>query len=505
MNINNDSISMPMSDVIQPLLRYNIDTKLRTREYTTTPCYPDQSFNYADLVGTNRNPLAPYSDSIDGTAIPRGGFPFTVIAGTNAAVTPSTGGTAATAVVDMFCTEPLFLSPNYWGCACDDKQGYYNANSMDFNFSFLAQAGFRMWSHANQVSSGGAGIFVTSVINSITVQFNGFTAPAFSYPQSIPQLLFKYISPAILTPQRLSPLRPVTYPFFNVQRYPTDIGAVSYGVSPVPIQSNNIQLSSIPRRIYLYIRPNNATLQSRCDIPDAYLTINNVAIQWANQNTLLSSASQIQLYEINVKNHSSQDWMSWSGIGLNNSGLPPATIASQFGGVGSILALEFATDLQLDGDEAPGLAGQYQLQVQLSVSNLNSSGAWNSLPMTFYVVTVEEGTFTITSAGSAQHQQSVLSKADILNAQGQPGLNYRSVERLNGGDFLGSLRDFGSKVNDFLKNTKLLSTVGKAVGTVFGPAGVAGDIADKLGYGAGCDGGNMGGMRLTKAELQSRL
>src|SRR5581483_9317470 len=51
-NLNNDSVSIPMSDIIGPLQRYNIDTELRTHEYSSSPCYPDSSFNYSDLVGT---------------------------------------------------------------------------------------------------------------------------------------------------------------------------------------------------------------------------------------------------------------------------------------------------------------------------------------------------------------------------------------------------------------------------------------------------------------------
>jgi hypothetical protein len=500
-NINNDSISIPMSDVIHPLTRYNINEHLRTHEYSTSLSYPDQSFNYADLVGTNRNPLANYGDSIDGTAIPRGGYPFTVVS--NPGVTATTGGVATTAVVDLYVTEYLYLSPMYWGCATNDCQGFYNVNSMDLNLNFLGQAGFRMWSHCPLVSTSGA-ITVTSNITSISVQFNGFTSPAFSYPQNFPQMLFKYLTPNILTKEILSPTKAITWPYFNVQRYPTDIGAVSYGMSPTPLSSNNIQLSSIPRRIYIFARPTNAVLQSRCDLTDCYLVLNNVSVQWANQNTLLSSASQVQLYDINVKNHSSQSWSSWSGLGLNNSAFPPSVNADMYGGVGSILCLEMGTDIQLDGDEAPGLSGQYQLQVQAYMQNLNSSGAWDNIPMTLYIITISEGTFTIPGIGSAQHQDAPLSKGDILDSQSQPGVNYRKVQSLNGGDFLSSLRDFGNTINDFLKRTKIISTVSGLI-----PHPIAQGIssaARNLGYGD--DEGGVaiqGGRRMTKAELQSRL
>ena len=512
-NINSDSVSIAMSDIIHALTRYNIDSKLRTKDYTGTPCYPDQSFNYQDLIGNNRNPLGSYGNSVDGSAIPRGGFPFTIVS--NAAVTPSVGGTSATAVVDMVCTEPLFLSPYFFGCSCENSQGFYNVNSNDYNFSFLAQSGFRMWSHCPLVSTSGA-LQVMSNITGITVQFNGFSSPAFTYPQSFPQMQFKYITPNILTKQQLGPTKPVTYSYFLCQRYPTDIGTIAYGVPPTQFSSNNLQLNSIPRRIYFYARPSNNALQTRCDLTDCYLALSNVSVQWANQNTLLSSATQYQLYQINVKNHSSQDWMSWSGQGLNNGAFPPNVLASQYGGVGSVMCLEFSTDLQVDGDEAPGLSGQYQLQISANFQNMNSSGLWNNVPFTMYIVVVSEGTFTITGVGSAQHQEAVLSKMDILEATKMPGINYRSVERVNGGDFLSSLRDFGNKVNNFLKESKILSTIGSVL--PIPGASIAANVARNLGYGgnddadgdddgAGCDGGVAvtGGRRLTKNQLRRLL
>lgn len=504
-NINNDSISIPLSDMVHALTRYNIDQKLRAREYSTSCTYPDQSFNYADLVGTNRNPLAGYGNSISDTSIPRGGFPFTVVS--NPTVIPTTGGTGTTAIVDMVLNESLLLSPYYWGCACGDVQGFYNVTSMDFNFSFLASAGFRMWSHCPVASTSGS-LQVTTNITGVSVQFNGFSTPAFSYAQNFPQLLFKYITPNVISRQVLGPQVPLSYPYFQCDRYPTDIGAVAYGNPPTPFSSNNLQLNSIPRRIYVYARPSNSVLQSRCDITDCYLALQNIQIQWTNQSTLLSAASQVQLYEINVKNHSSQDWSSWSGLGLNNSAFPPSTFASQFGGVGSVMCLEFGTDIQLDSNECPGLGGgQYQLQITCSLANLNSSGAWDNINQTLYIIVVSEGTFTVSSIGSAQHQQGVVGKMDVLDAQKMPGVNYRDLQSLNGGDFLSSLRDFGSKINNFLKQSKIVSTVGKALGTVGVPfASTVGNVASSLGYG-GCDGGVaiQGGKRMTKKQMRSRL
>lgn len=493
--LNNDSVSIPMSDVIHPLQHYNTCTRLKEREYSTDLTYCDQSFNYLDLDGTNKNPLGVDGNCLEGTVRPRGGFPFNIVS--NPSVTPATGaGTAATAVVDMVLTEDLFLSPFFWGDSQDNVQGFYNITNMDFYFTFLAQAAFRLWSHCNQVQLSGANV-VNSVISSASVQFNGFSSPAFSYSTNSPLLQFDYISPNLLTHEKLGPNIPVTYPFFDIQRYPTDFPAITYSQGPVTISSNNIQLSCIPRRIYIFARPTNQTLQSRCDLTDCYLAIKNVSIQWANNSVLLASATQQQLYYINVRNGSDQSWASWSGEGVYDSGW-----TSKYGGQGSILCLSMGQDVQLDADECPGKNGQYQLQVNCTFQNMNSRGDWNAIPMTMYLVVVNEGTFTVTAQGSCVHNIGVVSAADILDAQSRPGINYREVQRLNGGDFLSGLRSFASKVNDFLKQTKILSTVGKAVGSVVPGVGVAANVAEKLGYGGVAI---QGGKKLTKKQLQSRL
>jgi len=184
--LNNTSVSIPMSDVIHALLRYNMS---------------------CDLVGTNRNPLGNFASTPDCDSIQRGGFPFTIVS--NATVVPVTGGTVATAVVDMVVTEPLFLSPFYWGCSAGNMQGFFNMTSMDFTLSFLANAGFRMWSHCPLVATSGA-IVVNSNITGIAVQFGQFTSPAFSYRDNQPQMLFEYMSPNLLTKQQISPNVPIT-------------------------------------------------------------------------------------------------------------------------------------------------------------------------------------------------------------------------------------------------------------------------------------------------------
>lgn len=116
--INNQGVSINMGDVIQGLLHFHTDEELLNLDYSMTPNMLDQAQSYAALFGANRNPLGFYGDSQDQNIMPRGGFPFTIVSNTN-----------TSAVVDMLCCEPLFLSPFYWGL--QNESGFYNVTTMD--------------------------------------------------------------------------------------------------------------------------------------------------------------------------------------------------------------------------------------------------------------------------------------------------------------------------------------------------------------------------------------
>jgi hypothetical protein len=462
--VNNTSVSINMGDIIQPLLHYNTDIKLKKSDYSMTPTYQDQSQTYQDLalVQNNRNPLGMYGDGGDEQVEKRGGFPFVVVSQNN------TSGTW-TAVIDMIISEPLFLSPFYFGCG--NGSGFINVNTMDFNFTFVNNAFTRLWSHmtANTFAA------PTNKITGGSTTFNSFGAPGFSFALNQPQLVFTYITPNEM--QLINALQPTTYPYFDITRFPTDQGPISYLSGGTDINSNNIQLNSIPRRMYVFARASNAALQSTalslapqppgaptpgvnqgaCTLTDTFYTINSISINFNNFSGLLSSASQRQLYEMSIKNHCNMSWNEWSGgpVQQVNSGtafpLGKGLANGLFGTIGSVLCIEFGTDIGLNDFEAPGLQGQYQLQLKMNVSNPDVTGYHDLCPITMYIIIVSEGTFTIEKLGASMTQLGVISKSDILNAQHKPGINYHDIQHVNGGNFLDGLKNFGHKILSGIK------------------------------------------------------
>jgi hypothetical protein len=492
-SINNQSLSFSCADVIQALLRYNTDEELKKGDYSATPTFQEQSQQYLDLYNSNRSPLSNYGDSVDETVIGRGGFPFTIVAN------PVSGGVnPVTAIVDVAFCENLYMSPFYFGK--DNSQGFYNVNTMDFTFNFISNIANRVWSHIPSINGVANNILLSSCV--FGGQIGGPTT-VFAGGQ-VPCMFMKYITPQ--ETQILSPQMVLTYPYFDIQRYATNLGTVNAGVT-APFTSNNIQLSSIPRRMYIYVRPTNAELYSNSQYTDTYSRINGVSIQFMNKNGLLASCNMEQLYDMSKKNHCNMSWQQWSGGPVYK----PGDWTASMGTVGSILCIEFATDIGLDSLDAPGKLAQCMLQVTVSTTNISS----RNMDSVLMIVPVLEGTFSIMGLGQASRNIGVLTSNDILYAQANPWVNYNDVQRVNGGDFFSGLYDFGKSVHDFVKGHKiiskgLLSPLGTVLDVVTGlpiskPLGYVGKY---LGYGEGQGGvlvDNHGGQSVSRSALKRRL
>jgi hypothetical protein len=513
-SINNQSVTVNMADIVHALLHYNTDAKLKNHDYSMAPSYPDQSQNYSDLNGSNRSPLMGYDNNGDETVSARGGFAYWTVVANPA----GNGTTPVTAVIDIAVCEPLFLlSPYFWGCG--NSSAFFNVTTMDFNITFLGNAAYRAWSHdPSGVTGTQLGTGVTN--NSSTIQFSNFgSSPApFSFSQlglgAAPLMLFQYITPQ--ESQVLSPNMAISYPYFDVPRYPTDWGSAVNPNAQVTIPSNNIQLNSIPRRLYIYVRMKNQDLFSSPSNTDTFFQINNVNVQFQNKSGLLANANMDQLYEMSVKNHCNMTWTQWSGgsVYVNN------TLAFKVGTMGGVLCIEFATDIGLESLDAPGKLGQFMLSVQVTCTNINQTLPINP---TLYLVPVLEGVFTIEGLGRSSTNVGVISSKDILDSQSRPFVNYNDVESVNGGDFLSGLKDFGRKlvsglktVHDFIKDQHLIS---KGLSFIPHPgAQIASKAAETLGYGEGDygygegegvliggEGVSIGGRRMGRSELRKRL
>jgi len=396
--INNTSVSINLNDSIGALLRYHNTTMTKEYEYSMTPTHMDESQNYDDLVNTIRNPLGYYGDSNGGDVEGRGSFPYRVF--TN---------TATNAVVEADLCEPLFLSPLLFGHG--DRKGFVGVQNFTFTFTWDSNLE-RIWSHAPSSGS----------IYTINVTLGQ------------PQLLFKYITPKQLT---MIP-RSIEYDYNIVNRYPTNSG--SFNIEEVrTIQSQNIQLQSIPKRVYIYARVSNSSRGYQdCD---TYLAIQNINVNWNNRSGLLSSATQQDLYNISKNNGVDMSWNQWSGgpsYFYSGSDIIP------IGTIGSVLCLQFGRDIGLSDLEAPGLDGTYQFQFNVTLKNVNQAQPISDV--TLYAVVISQGVFTVLD-NRAISQIGVITRQDILDSKDSPFVDYNDIMYMNGyGNFFGDLKKFGQDV-----------------------------------------------------------
>ncbi len=439
LTLNNQSVSVNISDIMSAVEHFNIDRKLKAIDYSKCPTYScSQSQEFYDLFGATRSPMSLYGDGLDDLA--SASFPFTIVSQTNVAG-------LATSTIDFISTEPIFLSPLFWGAFCHDDSAFYGLRTFDMTLNFLNTAN-RMLALDN-VSVGVP--FAPTTITS-TMSFSNFS-PAFSYAQSQPYLLFQYITPQ-LADKGANLSKVFNYPYFNIDRFPTDVPSIAAGASS-QISSNNIQLNSIPSRMYIFARNTNASLYATPFLTDTFLAIENISIQFGNRSGVLASASKRQLFDLSAKNGCNLSWQQWSGEQLNSPALASAgfgTAAKQYAACGSILCLDMI-DIGLESLDAPGKLAQLMLQINVNVKNVSKAAI---LP-TLYVVCVSQGLFSIFN-GQCSSLIGVLTSNDILNSHAETGhhmLTYEDVRVINGGNFLSGwktkLLDIWKKVKPYAK------------------------------------------------------
>lgn len=437
--LNTAQVSIPLSDVIGYLLRFNNDPRMQSLDYSGTPSMMDASQEYAALATGNRNPLGNYQDSINGTQYPRAGFPMQVLS--------NTAGGSATAEVKSVFTEPLFISPLAFGGE-QDVSGFIGVSQMSVYISWLNTRN-RWWSHA---------------VNS---QVTSFNISSVNLDQN-PVLKFIYIRPNAITPLPAK----VTYPLYNVIANYTDLtNSYAYLASDTKTTST-FTLGSIPRRIYLLMRPQNSALYSSPLFSDTFFQINSVQVQWGTKTGLLSSSTTFDLYNIARRNGLCMSYPEFSGV--MQTSYNPTTSPQSFGSIGSICCFEMGIDIPLEIGQCPGLAGQFQLQFTVSFTNLSASAVTPTIETIF----VNDGTFTITP-GNAEQSLAPVTPQIILNARELPAHSYAAVRALSGssgGDFFGTIKDWINKVLPYVKGA---INVGKTVYDVAKP------IASLVGLGEG--------------------
>jgi hypothetical protein len=425
--INNVTLTQNIGDYVLAIMRYNYGKHKQDKNFSQTAAMADQFQDYAswqsiDYGGSARNPLASYGEQYYQN---RGAILPTSI---------SPDGK----ILQYTVMEPLLLlSPFIWDCEDENHMGYANVNTMDFNITFKNNLSrmFSVVSPSLDVPLPGA-----PAVTSITI----------SYTQS-PEMHFVYISPSDI----MSIPRSLTYPYCQLERYVTNGQAVANGATAV-VTSNNIQLNQIPKRIFAFLRQKNA--DQTFNSSDTFASILNVNVNFNNYSGLLSSMDQYDLYQISRKNGIDMSWVQFSNF------------------CGSVLALDFGSDIAVSPVEAPGLLGNYNFQITINYKNTSNNAA-GFINYDLYLIVCNEGTFEI-KVGSGVPQTGVLSKEAILGSSNLPQMEYNEV-KMQGGTVFGKLKSF---VTGAAKGAREIGKIGQMVAPQYAPAFSA---LEQLGKAAG--------------------
>lgn len=454
LQMNNATFSEDINDVLPYILRCRFQQLVDS--LSETPVYLDASQNYSELTGSVRNPLGSYGNSVQGGPIPRGGFNFVQFL-TN---------TPTSASIRVTVTEPILISP----------LDFYNNNDPYFN-------GLQTFQY-NGVFDPNIASRILSISNNSPATFSAINVN----PEGA-LINFTYITPSVATQVP----RTMVFSYHNFNRYVTDNNIPLPAGASTSQVNNNIQISSIPKRIVVFVKQKRSTLTPSST--DTFARITKVSIEFMNKSSLLNSASTNQLYDMSKFNGVDASWPEW--YGSSGSGIPLAV-----SGVGSVLVFEPASDLGLDNLGASGMTMNTQLQITVDYTNINPT---NALTFSLYILTIDDGIVTMNS-GACYVQNSIVGTSDLLQLNEMPP-EYTTADAIvqdrMGGDLFGNIKSF------FHKNLPLFKQifdVGKQVAPIVAP--LLG-----LGEGDGLVGGRrryrgrglVGGASLDRMRLQNLM
>jgi len=410
LKLNTQTVAQSPSQYIDALTHFNIGFDLEQLNNSGSAVYHDPFMTYEDTYrfGTYKNPLANWGEGIN----PRGfGHPSFKIVFED----------ANTCIIEADLYEYLMISPCKWDRG--EQLGFYGIQNMALTINLKANLEKWIWSHN---SASGNDISVNVALGNSNYSFA--------------QLLFTYITPDLATLEKIP--RSLTYDYNHVERYLKQQAVVLPGAS-AELRSENIQLGTVPKRIFIFV--DRVEDQREIDTTDTYARIDRLEISFDNQTSQIASADTFQLWKMAVKNGSRQSWGDWN---LHQ---------------GSIACIDFgAGDLGLNSLTATGLLGNFNLKVQCNFTNLDDPlriVAPRNLQLN--VVVVEEGTFVVyRDQLQCFAQTGLVSKKDIIDSNENEQVEV--VRDLEGsGNFMNGIKKFIKKGIDLYQDPQTQELIKK--------------------------------------------
>lgn len=391
------------------------------------PSYLDTYQNYLDGVGDMNNPLGPFSNNVKDVQ-PRGGYPMLVV----------NGATSATMSGTIY--EPVFMPPLHQNTG--EGLGFSGMKTMDLTINYSSNLS-RVVSHAPSLAT-----------------FSGITVTL-----GQPTIDVLYSSP----PQGVVRSHTLSYIADDLNRFITPVGQPLAPNATFQMTSTNIQLNCVPKWLVVFARESNTNLTYAST--DTALNIQAVSINFDNLSGQLASATEFDLWRLSIANGLQMSWADWHGVTTNQS------TGAEVGTAGSFLKLFFGKDITLNTGSYVGKVGAFNLQLNITVKNVNQTATIQAPQL--YIITSSNQKIEISPDGQI---------TQTLGVQLPTSDNYMpfgAATKFYGGSFM----DWVWKINKFLRDTKAISGIARAIPHPI--AQTISGIADTLGYGEGGYGGRV--------------
>lgn len=235
--------------------------------------------------------------------------------------------------------------------------------------------------------------------------------------------------------------RVIHYPYNNIKDYQTTGETLNRNETKTST-FNNIQLSGVPKRLYIFVKRQEAT--EKYYTTDTYARINNISVDLGTRSGLLGECSPQALYRMAVKNGYRGSWDSWYKYS------------------GSVLCIDFGSDISLDLLDAPGALKQMQLSFRVNYTNIQSNRTLPgdptsevAIPFQVYAIVVFDG-MVIFKDGEVLFESNDVSALDVADSSKVRKISYDDIaDYVYGGMYTGgSLSSFKAKVKSGLDKAK---------------------------------------------------
>ena len=235
--------------------------------------------------------------------------------------------------------------------------------------------------------------------------------------------------------------RVIHYPYNNIKDYQTPGQAVALNALPVTDTFSNIQLTGVPKRVYIFAKRREQ--DESYATTDTFAYISGISLDLGTRSGLLAECSPQTLYRMAVKNGYRGSWDSWRRY------------------QGSVLCIDFGSDVSLDLLDAPGALKQMQMSFRLTYTNIQSNknfptgGVEEPVTFTIYAIVVFDG-MVIFRDGEVLFESNDVSALDVADSSKVRKVAYDDIaDYVYGGMYTGgSLSSFKAKVKSGLDKAK---------------------------------------------------